>query len=267
MSLNGTLDSSVQVLLKEAFKLNSYEANVYAALLARPMSPKEISRTSKVPLPRIYDTLAVLSQKGFVEEAVGRYNAVNPLSALDSRIAQFKSTFEKEQLAREEAKKRIVEALKPVYSKRIETTADPVLLKGINSIGSRFLEIMRNSRDVIFLVRKGIKIKETFKSYLEAVPLSRKRIRIIFPAGSDFTESDRTFSKRLGIEVRSWEHPILDMMVADQLDVMIGVPEPASDEPFGAVAVWVRNPSFGASTRKAVEEIWSISSLRGMSPK
>ncbi len=257
----------MHVLLKEAFKLNSYEANVYTALLARPMSPKEISRTSKVPLPRVYDTLAALSQKGFVEEGVGKYNAVSPLSALDSRITQFKSAFEKEQLAREEVKKRIVEALKPLHSKRIEPTNDPILLKGINSIGSRFLEIMRDSKDVIFLVRKGIKIKETFKSYLETVPLSRKRIRIILPAGNDFSESDRAFTKRLGIEVRSWEHPLLDMMVADQLDVMIGVPEPASDDPFGAVAVWVRNPSFAASTRKAVEEIWSVSSSRGLSPK
>jgi len=261
------LESAVEVLLKEAFKLNSYEANVYAALLARPMSPKETSKTSKVPLPRVYDTLAALSQKGFVEGTAGRYNAVNPLSALDSRIAQFKSAFEKEQLAREEAKRRIVEALRPLYSKKIELISDPVLLKGINSIGSRFLEIVRNSKDVIFLVRKGFKIKETFKSYLESLPLSRKSIRIILPAGTDFSESDRALTKRLGIKVRSWKHPLLDMMVADELDVIIGVPETNSDEPFAAVAVWVRNPSFAASTRKAVEEIWSISSSRGLSPK
>lgn len=51
----------------------------------------------------MYDALASLSEKGFVEETSGRYNAVNPLSALDSRITQFKSAFEKEQLSREEA--------------------------------------------------------------------------------------------------------------------------------------------------------------------
>ena len=254
------MKSSVQILLKEAFKLNSYEANVYTALLARPIGPKEISRTSKVPLPRVYDTLAALSEKGFVEETSGKYNAVNPLSALDSRIAQFKSAFEREQLAREEVKKRIVETLKPIYSRRIELTNDPVLLKGINSIGSRFLEILSDSKDIIFLVREGVKIKETFKSYLETIPLSSKSVRIILPTGTNFSESDRTFSKRLGIEVRSWEHAILDMMVADNLDVMIGVPELTSDEPFGAVAVWVRNPSFAASTRKAIEEIWTRSS-------
>jgi hypothetical protein len=66
----------------------------------------------------------------------------------------------------------------------------------------------------------------------------------------------------LKIEARYYDHPVLDMMVADELDVVLGVPERTNDEPFSAVALWVRNPSFARSTRAAIDEIWDESSMR-----
>lgn len=252
------MDSSTEVLLKETFKLNLYEVKVYTALLSQPMAPKEISKASGVPQSRVYDTLGVLSQKGFVEERSGKYTAVSPLSALNSRIAQFKAAFEKEQQAREDSRDRIVRAFKPIY-KRSTSTADPVLLKGINSIGSRLIEILSGSKDLIFLVRKGIRIKDTFKLYLESAPLKGKNIKILLPTGTRLDETDRAFAKGLGIDLRSCDNPILDMVVADHSDVIIGVPEQTRDEPFSAIAIWVKNPSFATSTRRALEEIWSAS--------
>ena len=56
------------------------------------------------------------------------------------------------------------------------------------------------------------------------------------------------------------------MMVADELDVVLGVPERSNDEPFSAVALWVRNPSFARSTRAAVDEIWDeVATRKGKS--
>lgn len=51
-------------------------------------------------------------------------------------------------------------------------------------------------------------------------------------------------------------------MVADEADVMLGVPDPASEDPFGAIVVWIRNESFARSTRDTLEAIWKSSSQR-----
>ena len=253
------MNPTAEALLKEAFKLNLYEVRVYLALLSHPMNPRQVSKTSSVPLPRVYDTLEALSQKGFVEERSGIYNAVDPASALESRITYFRSAFESEQEAREEAKSRVVKMVEQAYSRRNEMSSDPVLLKGVSSIGSRFIGILQDSKDVIFLVRKAIEVKDTFKLLLESTPMEGRSIRIILPRRVRFAASDKDFVRSRGIELRSYDNPVLDIMVADSRDVMIGVPEASGDEPFSAVAIWVRNPSFAASTRKALEEIWSVS--------
>ncbi len=50
------------------------------------------------------------------------------------------------------------------------------------------------------------------------------------------------------------------MMVADDVDVMLGVPEPTNEDPFSAIVIWIRNEPFARSTREVLEEIWNSSS-------
>lgn len=253
------LESDVEQLLKDGFNLNSYEARVYIALLRHAMSPKEVSSAAKVPLPRVYDTLRSLSEKGFIEALEGSYRSITPTAALEARMVQFRTSFEKEQLLRERAKKKIDQALRPIYSEREETIQEPVLLRGISSIGSKLLEIVKDSKDIIFLVRKAVEIKDTFKAYLESITIKNKRIRMIVPSDIQLSSSDTTFLGRLGIQLRLTANPILDIMVADNSDVIIGVPERSNDEPFSAIAIWLRNESFAKSIRRSLEEMWEDS--------
>ncbi len=155
----------------------------------------------------------------------------------------------------------MVGLLQPTYEGRVGKSQDPVLLKGLESTGNRLLEILTSSRDVVFLVRKAIKVKEALKGYLELAPLGGKRVRIILPRHARLTRDDLELTKKLGIELAWYDNPILDMMVADDADVMLGVPEPTNEEdPFNAIVIWIRNESFARSTREALEEVWNSSS-------
>ena len=256
-----SMQRDAERLLKEEFKLNSYESRIYIALLKRGMNSKEVSSAAGVPLPRVYDTLRSLSEKGFVEQIGGVYEPILPSIAIESRISKLKATFEEEHAHRGNAKKTLVELLQPTYKRRPEKSQDPVLLKGLDSTGNRLLSILTSSKDVIFLVRKAIKVKEALKRYLELAPLGGKRVRIILPRQARLTKDDLELTKKLGIELAWYDNPILDMMVADGVDVMLGVPEPTSEEdPFSAIVIWIRNEAFARSTREALEEVWNSSS-------
>ena len=136
------------------------------------------------------------------------------------------------------------------------------MLRGIDGIAGKFFEIVSTSKDVVLMVRKALKVKGVFSEYLEAFPLSGKRIRLLLPSRPPISERDARLLSRLKIETRYYDRPVLDMMVADELDVVLGVPERSNDEPFSAIALWVRNPSFARSTRSAIDEIWEESSKR-----
>ena len=129
---------------------------------------------------------------------------------------------------------RIVELLQPVIASKDELSQEPVLLRGIDAIAGRFFEILSTSKDITLMVRKALKVKGVFSEYLEAFPLSGKRIRLLLPSKPPINERDARLLSRLKIETRYYDHPVLDMMVADELDVVLGVPERSNDEPFSA---------------------------------
>lgn len=248
--------------LRDKFGLNSYEARGYLALVSSPMKPKDLAVAANIPNPRIYDTLRALEIKGFVHRMGEAYVAESPSVALKTYLLGHQRSYEKSKESKELSMKRIVELLQPVLSSKQDLSEEPVLLRGIDSIASRFFEILGNSKEVTLMVRKALKVKGVFSEYLEALPLSGKRIRLLLPLRPSISERDSRLLSRLGIEARFYDHPVLDMMVADELDVVLGVPERTNDEPFSAIALWVRNPSFARSTRAAIDEIWDESPKR-----
>jgi len=248
--------------LRDKFGLNSYEARAYLGLIASPMKTKDLATAANVPMPRIYDTLRALEMKGFVHQRGESYVAESPSVALKTYLLGHQRSFEKAKESKESSMKRIVELLLPVMASKEELSQEPVLLRGIDAIAGRFFEILSTSKDITLMVRKALKVKGIFSEYLEAFPLSGKRIRLLLPSKPPINERDARLLSRLKIETRYYDHPVLDMMVADELDVVLGVPERSNDEPFSAVALWVRNPSFARSTRAAIDEIWDESSKR-----
>ncbi|HUH99810.1 MAG TPA: helix-turn-helix domain-containing protein [Nitrososphaerales archaeon] len=250
----------VESELRDKFGLNSYEVRGYLALVASPMKPKDLATAANIPNPRVYDTLRALEVKGFVHKRGETYVAESPNVALKAYLLAHQRSFEKARESKEASMKRIVELLQPVLSSKDQFAEEPVLLRGIDAIAGRFFEILGTSKDVTLMVRKALKVKGVFSEYLEAFPLAGKRIRLLLPSRPPISERDARLLARLKIETRYYDHPVLDMMVADERDVVLGVPERSNDEPFSAIALWVRNPSFARSTRAAIDEIWEDSS-------
>ncbi len=252
----------VESELRDKFGLNSYEARGYLALVSSPMKPKDIAAAADIPNPRVYDTLRALEMKGFVHRRGDNFVAESPSVALKTYMLGHQRSFEKARESKEASMKHIVELLQPVLASKDDLSEEPVLLRGIDAIAGRFFEILGTSKDIMLMVRKALKVKGVFSEYLEAFPISGKRIRLLLPSKPPINERDARLLSRLKIETRYYDHPVLDMMVADELDVVLGVPERSNDEPFSAVALWVRNPSFARSTRAAIDEIWEESSKR-----
>jgi sugar-specific transcriptional regulator TrmB len=241
-------------LLKQAFGLNAYETKVYLALLRKRMSAKEASEASKVPLPRTYDVLKALAQKGFANESGGVFRAVRPSVALQSRMTRLAQEFDQEQSGRDQVRQRIVAELEPVFSPTGKEF-EPTMLKGIDAIAAAFIDVLRSSDEVYLLVRKGIEARGTFLSYLWKAAGKDSAIRILIPKAAKVSDSELKVARGSGLEIRRCDDVLLDVMVGGD-SVILGVPAHGKDESFGAIAIWVKDDSFAHSIRKSVSQTW-----------
>lgn len=247
---------STEKQLMDAFKLNLYESRVYLSLLRGPMDPKEISRASKVPLPRTYDILSSLESKGFVERKSNNYSAISPRAALEGRKAQFELAFRKEQEERERALGDLLRVLEPAFKTATQAKDEVTILHGINAIASKFKEIISESNDILFAVRRAVEAKEFFVQHLEGLERDSKKIRILVSKDTRLGREERSLIERLGLQVKEVEGIFFDVMAAGDDIVMIGVPDPFSEEPFHSLAVVIKSKAFNRSIRESIEPVW-----------
>jgi sugar-specific transcriptional regulator TrmB len=246
---------AIEETLKNTFKLSLYEAKLYLALLQGEMNPKEAASASEVPLPRVYDTLKTLEAKGFVERTEEGFRAAPPEVALKGRITQFRFAFEEDMKEREKALEGAIRQLKGIY-RGGERSNQVLMLHGINSMANKFLEIINGSKDVYMTVNRALEVKDIFLAFLERSENRHIKIRLMIPDGVDIPEEDRDRAKEMGMEMRHYENPVFDMLVADRRDVLIGVPDPLSDEVYHSIGIWIRNPSFAAPIQDSLEALW-----------
>lgn len=241
--------------LMENFKLSLYEARVYLSLIRGSMTPKQVSQEAQVPLPRTYDTLRSLQAKGFVEERGDLFSAISPKAALEMRINQFEEAFLTEQGARKGATEKLVERFGTVVRKPAAPAQDVVLLRGINAIASKFSQVISESEDILLVISRSIDAKQFFKPYLQ--DRTPKSVRILLPANVPLTREDTKFARKFGFEIRRAENVFLDLMVAGDSTVMIGVPDPASEEAYHSIAVVISSRQFATAVRRSLEGTWS----------
>lgn len=253
-------ESELESSLKENFRLSSYEARTYISLLKLGnQNPKQISASSNVPLPRIYDTLDSLMAKGFAIKSEEGYSSIPPKQALRGRSMQFEMQFEGERKKRKQAELELVARLEESSSKISKESGEIAILRGLNTIANKFTELLEDSSDIILIAKRAIEAKEIFIPLLVDYASSgkgRKKIRIIAPSSAKIEHKEVEQARRAHAEIRKSDHILFDMMITEKDDVIIGVPDPLSEEINHAVAIWVKNPSFARSTRDSVEEIW-----------
>ncbi len=254
----------VEVSLRENFRLSSYEARAYLALLRRgKQTPKELSSTAGVPMPRIYDTLESLMSKGFAVEQEEYYSSIPAKQALKGRSAQFEVQFAKEHRRRKIAEEQLLSELEDSERRASRPDHSEIsILKGFNSISNKFVELLEQSTDVLLVAKRAIEARDVFVPILSEYSVrggARRRIRILAPRSAKITQRELEEAKRANAEIRRTDHVMFDLMIDDKDDIIIGVPDPLSNEINHAIAIWVRNRAFATSTRSAVEEIWKAS--------
>lgn len=266
MTQNSDSLQEIENSLKESFRLSSYEARSYIELLRHGReSAKQIAMNAVVPMPRIYDTVESLMSKGFIVKQEEDYVPIPPKQALKGRTSQFELQFSQEQKHRKQAEERLLSLLQEstasfssIKSKGL--AGEISILKGFNTIANKFTELLENSSDILLVAKRAVEAKEVFVPILLEFAgkekKGRMRIRIIAPKNARVTKQEAEEAKKANTEIRKTDHVIFDMMITDTDDVIIGVPDPLSDEINHAIAIWVRNHSFASSTRRAVEDIW-----------
>lgn len=261
MALDTDITKDIESSLKDNFKLSSYESKVYLTLLKRgKQTPKQVSASAMVPMPRIYDTLETLMSKGFVMRQDDSYSPISPRQALRGRSAQFEIQFSQEQRRRKVVEDQVVSILEQsVPRNSTEEPAEISILKGFNAISNKFADLLESSKDIVLVAKRAIEAREVFIPILSEYAGQKnagKRIRIIVPKGVKITHKEAEKARKANAEIRLSDHVIFDLMITDKNHVIIGVPDPLSDEINHAIAIWVRNPSFASSTRRSVDEIW-----------
>lgn len=254
----------VDATLRENFKLSSYESRTYLTLLRRgKQTPKELSSTASVPMPRIYDTLESLMSKGFAVKQEEYYSPIPAKQALKGRSAQFELQFTQEQRRRKMAEEQLLSELEDSANKISRPdTGEISILKGFNSISNKFIELLEESADVLLVAKRAIEAREVFIPILLQHSMRKgvkRRIRILAPRGVKITQRELEEARHANAVIRRTDHIIFDLMITDKDDVIIGVPDPLSNEINHAIAIWVRNRAFASSTRRTVEEIWKVS--------
>ena len=199
--------------------------------------------------------------KGFAIKKDDGFIAIPPRQALKGRTRQFEIQFAEEQSHRAEVESRLSELLEHTSSEKPGNSgaSEIAVLKGFNSIANKFAELLEDTDDVFLIAKRAVEAKEFYIPLLMEFAKSqggKKRIRIIAPKTVKISKEDLIRAKESNAQIRRSENVIFDMMVTDRNDVLIGVPDPLSEEINHAIAIWVRNPSFARSTRNSIEEMW-----------
>jgi sugar-specific transcriptional regulator TrmB len=99
--------------------LTAYESEAYLALLRkRELTADEISRTTSVPITRVYGTLEQLMQKGFariVESRPKKFHAISPEEAKREYLTHVRRNFETNLLTLEESLAELQRQVEPIY--------------------------------------------------------------------------------------------------------------------------------------------------------
>lgn len=235
-----------------------YEARAYLTLLRAPMGPSELSAAAKVPKPRIYDILASLASKGFVIKEGEEYVARSPRSVLELTLTALRSSFEEEEERVRREGGTLVERLSTL-ARMDSSSKGPVLVKGLSSIASLLFDVLASSREVCIMLNKALERKEDFRSLLSGVETGSKATKVLVPSGVTLDGEDFELARRFGAEIRALKGFLMDLMITDSQDVIIGFPDPLSSDPIPVVAIHVRDESFCASLRKSFEQAWKIS--------
>jgi sugar-specific transcriptional regulator TrmB len=251
--------------------LSEYEARAYRSLLdSGPTTAKELSRSSDVPMGRIYDVLNSLDSDGLVRTQTAsrpkKYVAVEPEPALDRLLADRK----RELTERAEQYESIVAELNRQLD-AAEPVRDPFWTAAVGPEESvdLLVERLAAAEEEIVVVGStpagGVDLADAADRIVDVIErrlAAGVAVSMLLPRSFyDHIPEERglAYERRLqpheGFDYRLSEEVTTTFALVDDLEVCVGVPHPVGEGLFGLVAM--TDPSFADEVRAAVEPQWA----------
>jgi len=242
----GDFEEAVRIL-RTYFGMNMYQARAYVTLLRGYRTARDISRIASIPISRIYDVIGSLERAGLVGRGEDGYVAMEPGPALRSWLERMREDFEREYGERLGGLERFLATVSS-FRRRDVRAGDSAVIRGLDGVMVKMLEACGQAGELVFTVRRAVKLKEEFKQVLERLP--RKKVLFLIHPSVELDSGDFEFLERIGARIARSNAVLLDMLVTDRGEALIGLPLD-DDEP---VVVWVRHKGFAESLHRAVLE-------------
>ncbi|MEM4314994.1 MAG: helix-turn-helix domain-containing protein [Nitrososphaerota archaeon] len=246
MSRDRELEEAAEIL-RTRFRMNRYQSKAYLAALRGHHSAKDISRRTGIPISRVYDVLDSLEEAGLVRRSEDGYVAAEPSLALRNRLERLREMFERDHLERLRGLERFLRIVQS-HVRRYAREPDSAVIRGLESVVVKMVEACLHAEELVFMVRKAVKLKEEFKRVLETLP--RKKILLLIHPSIELDNGDLEFLSRIGAKISRSSAVLLDMLVTDRGEVLIGLPLD-EEEP---IVIWVKHEGFANSLYRAVLE-------------
>ena len=255
-SYNAGSDKTRRVL--QDLGLTDYEIKVYLALLDNPASQaSDVSRVAEVPVSKIYEVLANLEKKGWVESQQStrpaRYYPKSPSTALQAvRIRQ-----ERELKSNEEY---LLQELMPRYSKK-ETQEKPEIwiVRGEYNILAKVQEtIDRCKREILVVVPSALNdVIDLVIPALTEVKNSGVSVRMLLSVQVNKDSLRKLASLS---QVRLKENMFGGGVISDAREVILllgGGNEGVVDPSGSALAIWSDHAGLASFARSYFEFLWT----------
>jgi len=242
------------------FGLNSYEANLWTALLSRGVATAgELSDIANVPRSRSYDVLESLERKGFVIMKLGKpikYIAVPPGEAVDRVKKSIKERADKQSEVIEGLKtSEVLTELNDLYTRGIQMV-EPVdltgFVKGRVNLYNHLASAIKSAKKSVLIMTSeegALRKLDELKGALQKAKDRKVSIKIIAPKGS---------TKKLGTvaQVRFANSVPARFCVIDGKQVTFMVLDDASVHPNYDFGVWVNTDHFAQGLANIFKLVW-----------
>ncbi len=251
--------------------LSEYEARAYRSLLdTGPTTAKELSRTSDVPMGRIYDVLNSLETQSLVRSQTAsrpkKYVAVEPETALDRLLEDKESELEKQLSQFENIASELesqLEASEPVDEQfwtaalGAEETID-LLVERLSAADERIIFVAATPTSRFDVDAVGERIADEIEGALErGVSISlleHPQVVETLPeeVGERYREHLQDYSN---FEVRVVDDIGSTFAIIDHVEICIEVPHPLNrTEAFALINL--KDAEFAANVEESFEERW-----------
>ncbi len=247
------------------FRLNSYEAKLWVALLSRGASSAgELSEIADVPRSRTYDVLESLEKKGFIimkMEKPIKYIAIPPREVLERIKKRIKYDADEKLKNIDDIKdSSVVNELNSLYKNGVEMVEPSEIsgsLKGRDNIHDHINMMVKEAESSIIIVTttEGLKRKlEFLKTELKRAKERGVRIRVAAPLNENHKEIIKEFKDIIEFKHIGKIKGRFILIDSDELIFMIMDDEEI--HPSYDVGIWVNTKMFATILKDLFEISW-----------